>query len=377
MNANKGLTLNGLSGKNLLLILVNIGMLITSIYLTKHFYQVNFPTGFGSADSLCSGTGFWSCNKATTSAFGSFFNIPTSFFGIVISVFVLIGGIFPSEKFERTNKFLSLINAIGCIILLAYSLIALSGLCQFCTLYYVLSFISFFLFYKFSGLNFGIEPKYLGVMFVVVLIPSIFLNSYYAGKEATKKNLSNQYIKQFEGLNTIGDPIIPSKYNLTNNDYSSAKIKLVVFSDFQCPFCQVVSDQMHELIQEFPNDISIQYMFYPLDASCNKNIKGRFHESACAAAYLAACDQSKFAQIHDFIFKHQKDLNSENLKKWEKDFGLNGCFNNENLKAIVKSNIDTGEQYKVKSTPTIIINGKKIEGTIPTIHLKSIIRSLL
>lgn len=375
------LTLNGLTIPNTIFILVNIAMIIIGLYLTKHFYEVSFPTGFGSESSgLCSGEGFFSCDKTTLSILGSFLSVPTSFFGVIIGVLGVFGAIFPSESFERTNKFIQFFNVTGCIILFLFSLIVLKGLCPMCSAYYVLSFISFFLLYKKSeALLFKPDLRFLILGAVLIILPGVFLNSYYAGKVATRESLNAQYIKQYENLNNLGDPQIPSPIMLhgSSKDFKNTPLRVVIFSDFQCPFCQVVSNQAHDLIKEFEEKISIQYMFYPLDASCNKNVKGRFHDSACMAAYLAACDAEKFPQVHDYIFENQKEINSDNLKKWEKRFKLSNCFERKDLEEIVVQTINAGDQYKVKSTPTIIINGKKIEGTIPTMHLKAILKSLL
>lgn len=381
MNDNKKfLTLNGLTLPNTVFILLNAAMVVISLYLTKHFYEVSFPTGFDGGSTLCSGSGFFSCDRTTLSALGSFWHVPTSFFGIVIGSMALIGAVFPSEGFERTNKFLAIFNVIGCVVLFLFSLIILKGLCPLCSVYYVLSIGSLIILLKKSCASFkSPDPKFLALGLVLVIAPAIFLNNLYKGKEATKVNLNAQYIKNFSELQDLGDPVIPSPIMLHKGakSFKESPLRVVIFSDFQCPFCQVVSKQAHDLVTEFKEKISIQYMFYPLDASCNKNIKGRFHDAACMASYLAACDADKFPEVHDYIFDNQTDINAENLQAWSKKFNLNGCFDNPKLKELVVQTIDAGEQYKVKSTPTIIVNGKKIEGTIPTMHLKAILNSLL
>jgi protein-disulfide isomerase len=161
-------------------------------------------------------------------------------------------------------------------------------------------------------------------------------------------------------------------------NFKDAPIRISVFSDFQCPYCQAVADQMPELIKEFGSKINIQYMFYPLDASCNSKMKGGMHPYACQAAYLAACDTEKFSKIHDYIFEKQSEINYENIKKWTKKFGLTeNCLENKNVQDQIQQTLNAGDQFNLKSTPTIIINGKKLEGMIPTVHLKAILRSLI
>ena len=379
MSNEKSLTQNGLTLPNVLNLLLSVGIIAISAFLTKHFYDVHFPTGIGASDELCASGGFWGCNKTTTSALGNLFYVPTSFFGLVIGLIGLIGIIFPSQKMESTNKTIFLMNGVGCLALMLYSLIALGGLCKLCTVYYLLSWALLALYLKKCQAPFKIDPKIAGIFALIVVLPGIYLNSYYTGKVDKISNLSEQYVNQFKRLKSMGEPSFVSPYYLAKatDQWEAAPIRISIFSDFQCPFCQKVSEQMHEVLKDFKGRINVNYYFYPLDNACNKNVKGSFHQFACKAAYLSACDQDKFKEVHDEIFSRQKDLSFENLEKWQKEWGLIGCFDKKELQDLVVQTINAGDQFKVRSTPTVIINGKKIEGSVPTVHLKAILKSLL
>lgn len=376
----KTLTTNGLTLPQTINIALSLGMIFVSIYLTSHFYDAYFPSGIDSAnDSLCSGTGFWGCNKATTSALGHIFYIPTSFFGIIIGLIGIIGAIFPSEKMEANNKLIIYANAIGCVGLLFYSLLILSGLCQFCTIYYLLSFGTAFLYYKYSEVKPMPAPVIAGSFALLIILPGIYMNSYFKGKQEKQSSLSNQYVEQFKSLQDLGTPIYESPYkiNKATEKFEDAPVRISIFSDFQCPFCQSVSNQIPQLLKGFEDKINIQYYFYPLDMNCNPKVKRNMHPYACKAAYLAACSTEKFNEIHDVIFDRQSELNTENLDLWAKEFGLSNCFDNDEIKDTIQRTMNAGDQFNLKSTPTIIINGRKIEGSIPTIHLRAIIQSLI
>lgn len=380
MNTNKkNLTLNGFTVPHTVFVVLSVAMAFVSIYLTKHFYEVHFPTGIGSGDSLCAGDGFWGCDKATLSSLGHILFVPTSFFGIIIGLIGIFGAIFPSDRMERTNKFFIYLNALGCLGLLIYSLVALGGLCPFCASYYVLSFIAAFMFFKFS--DYGIMPdfKITAIYGLIVLIPAIYMSYNFGERKGKQASLSSQYVKQFQGLKEMGEPsfISPYKLNVATEEWSEAPIRIAVFSDFQCPFCQKVADQVPQLIKGIEDKVNVAYYFYPLDNNCNPAIKSSFHQYACQAAFLAACDKEKFEEVHDAIFERQPELSRENLKAWEKEFGLEGCFENKEAQEVVTRTINAGEAFQLKSTPTIIINGKKIEGSIPTVHLRAILESLL
>lgn len=379
MLSSKRLTQNGLTLPHTIFLILSIAMIGVSAYLTNHFYEAHFPKGFNSDNSLCEISAFWGCAKASTSALGSLFHVPTSFFGVIVGLVGLFGAIFPSETSEKFSKFVFSLNAVGCLLLLVYSLIALKGLCPFCTVYYVLSFLAVYVFYKNSSTQPFPEAKPIIIYSLVTLIPSVFMYNYYVNTMATQSNLSGQYITQYESLTTPGDPTVESPYkiHMSTEKFADAPLRISVFSDFECPFCKVVSNQMKPLIKEFGSKLNIQYLFYPLDNACNPNIKSSFHKFACKAAYLAACDTENFHKSHDIIFDRQEELSFENLTKWEKEFGLTGCFNNKKIQDDIRQTISSGTQYDLKSTPTIIINGKKIEGTIPTVHIKAILRKIL
>ncbi len=358
---------------------VSVLMIVVGIYLTKHFYNIHFPSGFGSEDALCKGTGFWGCNKATQSALGHFFFVPTSLFGIIIGLLGPIGAFWNAPEVERTNKFFIYLNALGCLGLFLYSIIALGGLCQFCTVYYVLSFIAVFIFFKFSSLKPIPDLKVSAVYGIILIVPSLFARNYFIEQSQKKDSLSGQYVQQFKNLPGKGEPsyISPFKINEATQNWEDAPVRIAVFSDFQCPFCEKVAKQIPQVIQGIEDKVNVSYYFYPLDNACNPNIKRAFHQFACKAAYLAACDTEKFVEVHDVIFERQRELSFDNLDKWANEFGLKNCFENQEVQDVVKQTINTGDQFNLTSTPTIVINGKVIKGSVPTVYLRAIIKSIL
>lgn len=375
----KRLTTNGLTVPHLIYLTLSLAMVAASIYMTVHFYEAYFPKGLAKTSGLCDISAFWNCDNATLSPLGHIFYVPTAFFGLLIGLMGLIGAVFSSEQMERTNKFFIYINTIGCCILFTYSLVVLGGLCPMCTTYYVLSLGCAYLFFKYSNAKAFPEIKITAVYGVLLLIPSAIMYNYFVKQLGQQQSLGKQYIEQFNKLADVGDPLVESKYkiHMSTDSFESAPIRISVFSDFQCPFCQMVSTQMHDLVKAFKGKINIQYFFYPLDNLCNKHIDRSFHEFACRAAYIAACDPKKFAVIHDEIFDNQKNLSDDYLNKLEKKHDLVGCMANDENRNTIVTYIDYADQYKLKSTPTIIINGKKIEGSISTPYLKEILKSLL
>lgn len=378
MEQKKSLTLHGISGLNFLFILNAAAMIGVSIYLTNHFYDVLYPTKLGGASTLCNLSNFFNCDAATYSKLSNIAGIPISFFGIIVGLLFLFTSLMPSENLEKTASAVSKYNFIGCVALFIFSLGALGSLCPFCTVYYVLSGIAFFLLWK-HGINSWVpETKTTALWAVLLIAGSGFFYTTTKAKKEINAKVSASIVKQFQALPSYGDPDIESPYkiHMATEKFADAPIRITVFSDFQCPFCKVVAEQMPELIRRYPKQINIQYMFYPLDAKCNSNVKARMHESACDAAAVAACDPAKFPEVHDEIFSKQDTLGKD-LADIAKAHNLVGCTEKEEIKNKVIEAINQGTKFNLKSTPTIIINGKKIEGTIPSNQFFAIFEDIL
>lgn len=367
MEQKKSLTLNGMTGLNFLFIMNAAAMIGVSLYLTTHYYDTLFPTQLGAAGSICNLSNFFNCDAATYSKLSNIAGVPIAFFGMIIGLLFIFSALMPSEAMEKTANAFSKYNFIGCIALFIFSLVALGSLCPFCTVYYVLSGIAFFLLRK-GGLNTWIPDfKVTGVWGGIALVGAFLMFQHTSGKEDLRSKLNTSIVKQFNNMSSVGDPVpeSPYKIHMSTATFAEAPIRITVFSDFECPFCKVVAEQMPALIRRYPGKINIQYLFFPLDAKCNSNVKGRFHEYACDAAYLAACNEKKFAEVHDDIFANQDKLKSGALVDLAKKHGGENCIADEANKNKVIAAINGATQFNIKSTPTIILNGKKIEGTIP------------
>lgn len=371
-NQKSGLTTQGLTIPHTIFIIINLAIIGASAYLTKHYFDIRFPTqGLEGAKSLCDLSGFFNCDAATFSSVSNIFGVPIAFFGLAIGTSGLIGSIFPSKEFEETNLSLLLINIFGCIALFLYSLIKLGSLCPFCTLYYVLTAINLFILLKYRTEKlFKPNLKILSLLAIPTIIGSGLM--IYNGNDLEKKQLalSASVIDQFYKLPNLGVPQLDSPFKIISSSekFTDAPIQVSVFSDFQCPFCQILSKQIGQLARHFKGKININYYFYPLDQACNPHVKHEMHQFACRAAYVAACSKD-FAATHDEIFEHQEELSDKWLADLFKKQNTESCVNDPKTKEIVQKMIVEGDRLGVESTPTMFINGVKIEGSLPTVQI--------
>ena len=379
MDAKKNLTLDGMTGKNFFFIINAVGIIAVCVYLTTHFYEVLYPTKLGGAGSLCNISDLFNCDAATYSKLSNIAGIPISFFGIIVGIFFVFTSLMPSEAMEKTASALSKYNFIGCITLFIFSIGILGSLCPFCTLYYVLSGIAAFLLWK-DGIHSWLPDFKISSLWTVLLLAgSFFMYQTTKGKEEIGDKIIESVVEQYKNLPNLGELDVESPYKIhkASEKWLDAPIRITVFSDFECPFCKVVAEQIPELIRRYRHQINVQYVFYPLDAKCNSNMKSNFHKNACDAAALAACSEDKFLEIHDEIFNSQDHLKDGILSDLAKKHGLSNCIDNENIKNKVIQAINQGTKYNLKSTPTLIVNGKKIEGTIPNNQFFAIFEDIL
>ena len=133
-----------------------------------------------------------------------------------------------------------------------------------------------------------------------------------------------------------------------------AKITVVEFSDFQCPYCSRASGAVEELIKAYPNDVKVYFLHFPLS----------FHEQAMPAAIAAQCanQQGKFWELHDKIFENQRTLAGDQYAGWAKDVGLDvtkfeACVKDPESEKLVKADVEQGEAAGVQGTPSFYVNG--------------------
>lgn len=144
-----------------------------------------------------------------------------------------------------------------------------------------------------------------------------------------------------------------------------AKVTIIEFSDFQCPFCSKGADLLKQIKQKYGKKVRVVFKNFPLPFHT--------HAEGAAVAGLCANEQSPehFWKLHDEMFANQETgLDMEGLKKLGKKVGLKTdayekCLGENKYLAQVKADIEEGKKVDVKSTPTFFINGQVVNGAQP------------
>ena len=148
----------------------------------------------------------------------------------------------------------------------------------------------------------------------------------------------------------------------------NAKVTIVEYSDFQCPFCRVAAFNVKPYLQEFKDDIRYYFVNFPLDNACNKEMQQPMHPFACMAAKAAICANGRgdFWGFHDELFRRQRGMNEETIlavgeqRGWTKE-ELKACIDAPETEAEVQREIESARKIFVTGTPSLFLNNRKLK----------------
>jgi protein-disulfide isomerase len=134
------------------------------------------------------------------------------------------------------------------------------------------------------------------------------------------------------------------------------RITIVEFSDFECPYCGRATPIVERLLEEYPGELRLVFMHYPLPAHT--------HAMPAARAALAAGLQGKFWEMHDLLFDHQTQLTDEDLDRYAASLGLDmerfhTDIRSAEVQRVIDGDRDLGHELDLDGTPTFFINGRR------------------
>src|SRR5580704_14078053 len=183
--------------------------------------------------------------------------------------------------------------------------------------------------------------------------------------DAANSAAMNQPAGPSDGVDRVRVPLEgPSK------GPANAKVNIVEFSDFQCPFCSRVVPTIEKIQKDYPTQLRIFFRHNPLP----------FHQHAplAAEAAVAAEAQGKFWEMHDKMFANQQALDRAGLEKDAQEIGLDmnkfkTALDTHSGKARVDADLAAGKQIGVQGTPNFYIDGRNIVGAQPYEEFKKVI----
>ena len=151
---------------------------------------------------------------------------------------------------------------------------------------------------------------------------------------------------------------------------AAPRVTLVVFSEFQCPFCARVTPTLEQVMKTYGDDVRLVFKHRPLP----------FHDRAAPAALAAeaAREQGKFWEMHDKLFANQRALGAGELESYAEALGLDlprwrAAMAGPGARARVDADAALADQLAVNGTPSFFVNGRPLVGAQPFPKFKALI----
>jgi protein-disulfide isomerase len=151
-------------------------------------------------------------------------------------------------------------------------------------------------------------------------------------------------------INIQGDPMIGPE---------NARVTIVEFSDFQCPYCAAAVVQAKMILDKFPNDVRLVFKQFPLDNHSQSYL--------AAQSAVAAHAQGKFWEMHNKLYANYKLISPQAILLWAKEIGLDmkrfvDDVDSGKYKQAVENEVKQGETAGVQGTPSFFFNGRRYSG---------------
>lgn len=158
---------------------------------------------------------------------------------------------------------------------------------------------------------------------------------------------------------------------------ADAKVTIVEYSDFQCPFCARAYTTLEEqVLKQYGDKVKFYFKHFPLG----------FHPWAEPASMAVECagrqKTEAYWKLYDWYFQNQSQVNVQNVKEkaWEVlgPLGIDkakfdACYDNKETQAEVKAEMSEGQSLGVTGTPSFVINGRLLVGAVPFEQFQAII----
>jgi protein-disulfide isomerase/uncharacterized membrane protein len=279
---------------------------------------------------------------------------------------------------------LNLAGALFSAFLFSVMLGGIGAVCWWCTLTHLINFVMLFLAWRmwreaaeedWPPARLGFAGVLLMIAWAVLCVQGLMVSSARkAAREAADYARTfyedtdlQRYLQQRQAATAI--PLRPDDPVRGN---PAAPHTAVVFSDFQCPACRGFADFFESQILPAMGDrLRIVYKHFPLEPECNPLLPQTVHEQACEAADVAEAARSiggsdAFWKMHDRLFANQDGLGEAPWTRLATEAGLDPARLSELAASRagrnrIREDADLGAQLQIQSTPTVFLDGKKME----------------
>lgn len=150
-------------------------------------------------------------------------------------------------------------------------------------------------------------------------------------------------------INTAGRPF---------RGEENAKAVIAVFDDYECPYCSRLEPRFDLLMKEYAGKVKLIVKHYP--------IPGHRYAYPAAMAALAAANQGKFWEFHAALLQNHNALNDQKIREIADSLKLDRerfeqDLNSPQSHERILQDMQEGQEMDVRGTPTLFLNGKKLD----------------
>jgi protein-disulfide isomerase/uncharacterized membrane protein len=367
--------------RTLLMVFAALGLGAASTSSYVHYHLLTDP----SYSSFCDINATVNCTQAYLSSYGSLWGIPVALFGVFFFTLVLllagVAGRTSSPARDAVPAYIFAISTVGLAFILYLgwaSYVQLKTFCMLCAVTYV-SVIGIFI-VSGGATTFPLTtlprrvPRDLRALVsspIALVLALLFVGgagtaiASFPGEPSRQSPaplvpLNEQQraeIAKWWDLQPKVDPPIPM---------DGAKVAVLIFSDFQCPHCRKAHEEYRSLIAKYASNPQVRFVLkhFPLEGECNPFAPQGGHSSSCeaAAAVVQARQTGKAEKMTDWLFDNQDSLTPSGVRVAAHDIGGVADFNGGYAEALkdVTADANLGGRVGVTSTPTIVLNNRKL-----------------
>ena len=200
-----------------------------------------------------------------------------------------------------------------------------------------------------------------------------------------QQNYREQYYKYLDGLKKSANAKVllkkPERIRVElklapapERGKKDAKIKLVEFSDFECPVCKRYTKTLDAVYDKYKRKINFVFKAFPLDQ----------HKKSPLAHQASFCaeEQGKFWPYHDLLFENSPKLDRTDLEQYAQKARLDLtkfklCLDSGSTVQKVQSEMKEATGAGVRATPTIFVNGQMLIGAVSQAQIEEVIEEEL
>lgn len=212
-----------------------------------------------------------------------------------------------------------------------------------------------------------------------VFSDAITKTEFYSQAQVIFEDKDGEYLLKTEELGVtpgkyLGSPKIEEGDALSGP--ADAPVKVIVFSDFQCPYSKIFQASLRENMKEYDGKVAFVYKDLPLS----------FHKQAQNAALAGQCalEQGKFWEYADRLFDKQDEWGASEgtsrFKEYARTLGLNQsqfntCLDQKKYADEIAKDVEEAQSFGVSGTPAIFVNDQFKNAAIDKDQLKEMIEN--